>query len=55
MVLQWFMGGEYVTAKEMRQIAEEYIGQLSWHLPLNEVARELQRHGFQVESHLGGL
>ena len=52
-MLQWFLNGEYVPAKEIREIAEDYIGTIAWHLPLQSVTQELEKHGFKVESRLG--
>ena len=37
-----------VSAKELRQIAEEYIGAVAWHIPLQAVVAELNRKGFRV-------
>lgn len=52
-MLQWFLNGEYTPAKELREIAEGYIGTVAYHLPLESVARELEKHGFKVEQNLG--
>ena len=50
MQTQWFLSGEYTPAKELREIAEGYIGQAAWHIPLQSVADELKRHGFVISS-----
>ena len=47
-MLHYVMDGEAVSAKELRQIAEEYIGAVAWHIPLQAVVAELNRKGFRV-------
>ena len=47
-MLHYVMDGEAVSAKELRQIAEEYIGAVAWHIPLQAVVEELNRKGFRV-------
>ena len=49
-MLHYVMDGEAVSAKELREIAEGYIGAVAWHIPLQAVVQELSRKGFSVKS-----
>ena len=47
-MIHYTLNGEFVSAKEIREIAEEYIGPVAYHLPLEAVTSELIKHGFEI-------
>lgn len=46
---RWFVNGEILTAKEIREIGEEYLGACTWHLPVQSICNTLKQKGFQIE------
>ena len=47
-MIHYTLNGEFVPAKEIREIAEEYLGTVAYHLPLEAVTSELLKHGFEI-------
>lgn len=47
-MVHYAIDGLAVHAKELREIAEEYIGQVAYHIPLQSVVAELNRKGFRI-------
>ncbi|MGL4519513.1 MAG: hypothetical protein ACRCUJ_07535 [Phocaeicola sp.] len=43
------LNGEFLTAKEIREIAEDYIGAAAYHVPLEYVIQELRKHDFNIK------
>lgn len=44
-MIHYTLNGEFVSAKEIREIAE---GPVAYHLPLEAVTSELVKHGFEI-------
>lgn len=47
-MVHYTLNGEFMSAKEIREIAEEYIGPVAYHLPLEAVTSELVKQGFEI-------
>lgn len=47
-MVHYTLNGEFMSAKEIREIAEEYLGSVAYHLPLEAIASELVKHGFEI-------
>ena len=47
-MVHYSIGGEFIPAKELREIAEEHIGAVAYHIPLESVIQELRKHGFII-------
>lgn len=47
-MIHYTLNGEFMSAKEIREVAETYLGSVAYHLPLEAVATELVKHGFDM-------